>query len=146
MMALLGHIDDFSVMGGDFDTPDGTAIRDYIHVADLADAHVLALGALLEGDGGETYNLGSAQGSSVRDVLRSIEAATGRRLSPVSGARRPGDPARLVADSNLARRRLGFRTTRSSMQQITASAWKWHRQAHPQRDHAALVGRELAQA
>ncbi len=133
MMSLLGHLDDFAVLGDDFPTPDGTAIRDYVHIADLADAHVAALAALRQGGAGDVYNLGSAQGHSVREVLSAIEAVAGRRMAAVSGGRRPGDPAMLVADASRARSALGFRTSRSGLGQIVASAWKWHCAAHPQR-------------
>jgi UDP-glucose 4-epimerase/UDP-arabinose 4-epimerase len=130
MMALLGHLPDFAVLGADFATPDGTAIRDYVHVADLADAHVAALGALCAGGAGGIYNLGSGEGHSVRDVLHAIEQTTGRRLPAAIGARRPGDPAMLVADARLARRALGFVPRRSTLAEITGSAWAWHLRAH----------------
>jgi UDP-arabinose 4-epimerase len=133
MMALLGHLDDFAVFGDDFATPDGTAIRDYIHVADLADGHVGALAALRQGAMGDIYNLGSGQGHSVRAVLDAIEAVSGRRLGAVTGGRRAGDPDALVADASRASRALGFRTSRSGLRQIVGSAWNWHCRVHPQR-------------
>lgn len=130
MMALLGRLPDFAVFGADYATPDGTAIRDYVHVADLADAHVAALDVLCAGDRGGIYNLGSAEGHSVREVLRAIEATTGRRLPAATGARRPGDPPMLVADASLARRALGFVPKRSNLAQTTSTAWAWHLHTH----------------
>jgi UDP-arabinose 4-epimerase len=134
MMALRGHLDDFQVFGSDFPTPDGTAIRDYIHVADLAEAHVLALKRMLDGaSGGARFNLGTGTGFSVREVLSAIETVSGRKLPEVLGARRSGDPSRLVADASLARRDLGFEPRLSDLQTIVATAWKWHEKAHPDR-------------
>ncbi len=137
MMALQGHIDDFAVFGSDFPTPDGTAIRDYIHVADLADAHVLAVERLLAGDAGAIFNLGTGRGYSVKTVLETIEQETGGTLPGAAGPRRDGDPAELVADPARARRELGFAPVRSDLQTIVRTAWAWHRHAHPKRNHAA---------
>lgn len=131
LMALQGHIQDFQVFGSDFATPDGTAIRDYIHVSDLAEAHVLALAHLLAGNSGGVFNLGTGQGYSVGEVMLTVERITGRAMAAPSGARRDGDPARLVADGSRARRDLGFVPTRSSLDNIVETAWTWHRKAHP---------------
>jgi UDP-glucose 4-epimerase/UDP-arabinose 4-epimerase len=139
MMALQGHLPDFAVYGADFPTPDGTAVRDYIHVDDLADAHVVALGKLLEGHAGGTYNLGTGRGHSVLDVLRAIERVAGARLPTVTGERRPGDPPLLVADPSLARRELGLRTDRSTLETIVRGAWTWHERAHPRRNAVAAM-------
>jgi len=134
LMALQGHITDFEVHGSDFETPDGTAIRDFIHVEDLAEAHVRALERLLNGgSGGAAFNLGTGSGHSVREVLRMIEFVTGRVLPTAVGPRRPGDPDRLVADASLAQRELNFRPTRSNLQTVIESAWRWHQVAHPAR-------------
>jgi UDP-arabinose 4-epimerase len=133
LMALLGHVDDFQVFGSDFATPDGTAIRDYIHVSDLADAHVLALQYLLTGAEGGVFNLGTGQGYSVGEVLRTVERITGRAMAAPTGARREGDPTRLVADGSRARTDLGFQPTQSSLDNIVSTAWNWHQKAHPQR-------------
>jgi UDP-glucose 4-epimerase/UDP-arabinose 4-epimerase len=133
MLALQGYLDDFAVFGVDFDTPDGTAVRDYVHVADLADAHVLALRRLIETDVGDTYNLGSGRGHSVAEVLHAIEHETARRLPGVTGPRRVGDPAMLVADPSLARTALGFEAPRSDLSTIVRTAWNWHLHAHPRR-------------
>jgi len=133
MMALQGHIDDFAVFGNDFETPDGTAIRDYVHVADLADAHVMSLRRLLAGDDGDVFNLGTGCGHSVAEVLRAIERVSGRPLPTIRGHRRAGDPATLIADPSRARDVLGFTPRRSDLDHIVRTAWRWHRQAHPAR-------------
>ena len=127
MMALKGGVDDFAVYGTDYPTPDGTAIRDYVHVSDLAQGHLSALAQLLDGRRGfAAYNLGAGQGHSVRQVLAAIMRHSGLRLPDVSGERRAGDPAHLVADIALARRDLGFAPRQSDLSAIVASAWAWH--------------------
>jgi UDP-glucose-4-epimerase GalE len=131
MMALQGHITDFAVFGDDYDTPDGTAIRDYIHVTDLAAAHLLALDLLMQGDSGGTYNLGTGTGFSVREVLAAIAAETGREVPHVVKPRRSGDPAYLVADPTAARKNLKFHPAYSDITTIIRTAWAWHRKAHP---------------
>ena len=141
MMALQGHITDFAVFGSNFETEDGTAVRDYIHVSDLADAHVAALRRLLEGHGGGIYNLGTGSGHSVRQILQKIEAVTGEHLPHVRGARRRGDPPILIADPSLARRELGFNPLRSDLETIIESSWAWHMRAHP-RQRPKLFGQE----
>jgi UDP-glucose 4-epimerase len=140
MMALQGYIDDFAVFGADFPTPDGTAIRDYIHVADLAQAHVLALKRMLDGaKGGAAFNLGAGRGYSVSEVLAMIGEVSGREMAAPKGARRPGDPASLVADARLARRELGFDPSHSDLRTIVETAWRWHLAAHPRRNAAAVA-------
>jgi UDP-glucose 4-epimerase/UDP-arabinose 4-epimerase len=134
MMALQGHLADFAVFGADFNTPDGTAVRDYIHVVDLAQAHVLALQRLLDGHDTGFYNLGSGRGYSVRQVLEKIEEITGLAVPTVSGSRQPGEPEVLVADVTLAQRELGFFSPRSDLDSIIGSAWARHLAAHPRRD------------
>jgi UDP-glucose 4-epimerase len=131
MMALQGHISDFAVFGDDYDTPDGTAVRDYIHVTDLASAHVLALKLLLQGHGGATCNLGTGIGFSVREILAAIATETGRTVPHVIKPRRPGDPAWLVADARAARETLQFRPVHSELATIVRTAWAWHQKAHP---------------
>lgn len=140
MMALQGHIDDFQVFGADFATPDGTAVRDYVHVSDLADAHVLALEALLAGGSSGVFNLGGGRGHSVGEVLDAIRRVTGREMPAATGARRPGDPEILVADTRAAQSVLGFRPRRSDLETIVETAWRWHQVAHP------LRSRELSLA
>ena len=134
MMALQGHIADFAVFGSDFETPDGTAIRDYVHVADLADAHVAALRHLLSGGPGGVFNLGTGRGHSVREVLDAIEREAGERLPDVTGPRRAGDPAVLVAEPARARSELGFDPRLSDLATIVRTAWAWHCRMHPRRN------------
>lgn len=143
MMAVQGHIDDFAVFGADFDTRDGTAVRDYIHVSDLAEAHVRAVDLLEEGHGGGAFNLGTGEGHTVLEVLRAIEEATGVALANVAGARRRGDPAVLVADPSRAAMEMGFVPTRSSLAEIVATAWAWHRRAHPKRPVGMAATRDF---
>ena len=139
MMALQGHVSDFAVFGDDYDTPDGTAIRDYIHVTDLAAAHVQALRQLLQGHGGGAFNLGTGTGFSVREVLSAIAAETGRAVPHLVKPRRPGDPAYLVADPSAARATLKFRTAHSDLATIIRTAWAWHRRAHPLKADVPLL-------
>lgn len=131
MMALQGHIGDFAVFGVDYDTPDGTAIRDYIHVTDLAGAHISALRLLLEGHAGGTFNLGSGSGFSVREILSAIKQETGRDVPQTVKPRRAGDPTYLVADPSAARRVLNFVPRHSDLPTIIRTAWAWHQCAHP---------------
>lgn len=131
MMALQGHVPDFAVFGDDYDTPDGTAIRDYIHVTDLATAHVLALKLLLDGHSGGAFNLGTGNGFSVREILAAIAAETGREVPHVIKPRRAGDPTYLVADPSAARATLKFSPAHSDLATIIRTAWAWHRKAHP---------------
>ncbi|MCP3460102.1 UDP-glucose 4-epimerase GalE [Bradyrhizobium sp. CCGUVB23] len=131
MMALQGHVGDFAVFGDDYDTPDGTAIRDYIHVSDLAAAHVAALKLLLEGHSGGSFNLGTGAGFSVREILSAIRQETGREVPHVVKPPRPGDPTYLVADPSAARKVLGFEPRHSDLPTIIRTAWAWHQTAHP---------------
>jgi len=131
MMALQGHVPDFAVFGDDYATPDGTAIRDYIHVTDLAAAHVLALKLLLQGHSGGAFNLGTGNGFSVREILGAIQAETGREVPHVVKPRRAGDPTHLVADPSAARATLNFQPAHSDLATIIRTAWAWHKKAHP---------------
>jgi UDP-glucose-4-epimerase GalE len=131
MMALQGHLADFAVFGCDYDTPDGTAIRDYIHVTDLASAHVTALQLLMEGHDGGVFNLGTGSGCSVKEILAAIAAETGRAVPYQIKPRRPGDPAYLVADPSAARQVLSFVPKHSDLPTVVRSAWAWHQKAHP---------------
>ena len=126
--AALGRTDAITVFGDDYDTPDGTCIRDYVHVADLAAAHLAALGEL--GTRSVTYNLGSGAGHSVREVIGSVERVTGRTVPVKLGARRPGDPAVLVASSDRIRRETGWSPRFGALDEIVATAFRW-REAHP---------------
>ena len=114
------------VFGSDYPTPDGTCIRDYIHVSDLADAHVLALEALLEGAASMALNLGNGNGYSVREVIATARDITGKPILEELHPRRPGDPAVLVGDPALAIERLGWKPRMSSIQKIIGDAWRWH--------------------
>src|ERR1700761_2191564 len=131
MMAMQGYLSDFAVFGTDYDTPDGTAIRDYIHVTDLAAAHVAALRLLLQGHAGGAFNLGTGTGYSVREILNVIAAETGRTVPHVIKPRRAGDPAYLVADASAAREVLQFSPEHSDLATIIRTAWSWHLRAHP---------------
>ena len=127
LMAAAGELAFLEVMGTDYPTPDGTAVRDYIHVVDLADAHVLALRRLLEGAPSGALNLGAGRGCSVREVVRAVEQVTGATVPIKVVGRRPGDPPVLVADTAKAARELDFRAERSDILGIVESAWRWHR-------------------
>jgi UDP-glucose 4-epimerase len=117
------HID---IFGTDYATPDGTCVRDYIHVSDLAEAHLLALDAL-ERSGKLVYNLGNGQGSSVREVIDGARRVTGREIAVVESPRRPGDPAILIASSERFRRELNWRPKFPQLEDILKSAWEWHK-------------------
>ena len=114
-----------TIFGQDYETADGTCIRDYTHVADLAAAHVLALEKLTPGAGFHAYNLGTGLGLSVREVIDVAQQVTGRSVRALVGPRRPGDPPILVADGSLAQRELGWRPAHSSPSEMVQSAWTW---------------------
>jgi UDP-glucose 4-epimerase len=123
-----GKRDKVTIFGDDYPTPDGTCVRDYIHVIDLAQAHIRALRAL---DGGSrTYNLGNGQGFSVKEVIETARRITGHPIPAVVSRRRPGDPAVLIASSDRIRRELGWQPRFTHLHDIVASAWRWHA-AHP---------------
>ena len=117
------------VFGDDYPTPDGTAIRDYVHVLDLADAHLRALDALRSGEA-KAFNLGNGAGASVAEVIATVREVTGREVPTSLAPRRAGDPPVLVADASLAQRELGWRPLRPGLADIVADAWRW-RQSHP---------------
>jgi UDP-arabinose 4-epimerase len=117
--------DGFTIFGDDYPTPDGTCIRDYVHVSDLADAHVAALRALLEGADSAALNLGTGRGWSVREVVEGVRRITNRELAVRVGPRRPGDPPTLVADASRAQRQLGWRPKHSDLETLVAHAWAW---------------------
>jgi UDP-glucose 4-epimerase len=128
LQVAAGQRDHITIFGDDYDTPDGTCIRDYIHVLDLAEAHVLALQALEQGN--RVYNLGNGEGFSVRQVIETARAVTGEVIPEQMGQRRAGDPARLVASSDRIRQELGWAPQFADLEQIIDSAWRWH-QHHP---------------
>jgi UDP-glucose 4-epimerase len=120
----------FEVYGGDYDTPDGTCVRDYVHVCDLASAHLLALEGLSRGGPGGVFNLGNGQGYSNREVVASCADVTGRDVEIEVGPRRVGDPAILVASHERAAEDLGWAPARGDLRTIVEDAWRWHR-SHP---------------
>ena len=125
-----GRRDHITVFGDDYPTPDGTCLRDYIHVVDLADAHVLALEYLRKGGASDIFNLGNGQGFSVKEMIAAAEKATGRSIKVEIGARRAGDPAQLIASSEKARSVLGWKPQFTDVEQVIGTAWKWH-ESHP---------------
>ena len=123
--AAVGRRPSISIYGTDYDTPDGTCIRDYIHVTDLADAHLLALDMVNERGGFSAYNLGNGAGYSVQEVIDTSRAVTGRDISVTIGARRPGDPPSLVGDASWAKRGLGWKPRYADLPTIIETAWRW---------------------
>jgi UDP-glucose 4-epimerase len=129
LQVALGQRSEVTIFGDDYPTRDGTCVRDYIHVLDLAQAHILALRAL---DGGSrTYNLGNGQGFTVREVIEACRRVTGRSIPVKAGARRPGDPAELIASSRRIGQELGWEPHYPDLETIVEHAWKWHR-THPE--------------
>ncbi len=128
LRVAMGQQDSVEVFGTDYPTPDGTCVRDYIHVLDLAEAHLLALHALEERS--HLYNLGNGRGFSVREVIQAATQVTGQPIPFVAGPRRPGDPAVLIADSTRARRDLGWQPKYPNLRDMIETAWNWHR-THP---------------
>ena len=125
----LGERDSANISGTDYPTPDGTCIRDYIHIADLVSAHLLALDGLQESDS-LIYNLGSGNGYSVREVIETARRVTGHPIPAVELPRREGDSARLVASSEKIKRELGWKPEHDNLEEIISSAWNWHK-SHP---------------
>src|ERR1700730_17414609 len=139
--AALGLRGELQVYGTDYPTPDGTALRDYIHVTDLAEAHVLALRFLLEGGQSVALNLGSGKGHSVLDVLERTEQVSNRRVPRQELPRRPVDRAELIANASRAQQILGWRATHSGLKTIVETAWQWHlRQVRKPEPSALGVG------
>ena len=129
LQVALGQRESIEIYGTDYDTPDGTCIRDYVHVLDLARAHILAFEALADGES-RVYNLGSGSGYSVREVIEAARAVTGQAIPIVEAPRRPGDLPVLVADSEKIGRELGWETDYNNLETIIQTAWNWHRH-HP---------------
>jgi UDP-glucose 4-epimerase len=122
-----GKKDSITIFGNDYDTPDGTCIRDYIHTEDLAEAHILAVKKLLEKDGiCQAVNLGTGHGYSVLEIVKAAEQVTGKHIPYTVQERRPGDPAILIADNTKAKDYLGWQPQRSSIEHILSTAWKWY--------------------
>lgn len=128
LQAALGQREELVIFGDDYPTPDGTCVRDYIHVLDLAQAHILALGALEKGSC--SYNLGNGVGHSVREVIETVRQITGRDFRVTQGPRRKGDPPVLVASSEKIRHDLGWRPDHADLESIVRTAWAWH-ESHP---------------
>lgn len=127
--AAAGVRPNLTIFGDEYPTRDGTCIRDYIHVSDLAQAHLLALRALESGHNGGAYNLGNGRGFTVRDVIAAVQAATGRTIAVQNGPARAGDPAALVGDAGAIQRDLGWRPEHPDLDTIVQSAWRWHQRA-----------------
>ena len=122
LKVALGQRDHVDIYGTDYETPDGTCIRDYIHIVDLAQAHILALGVAQSA----FYNLGTGGGTTVREVIAACEKVTGKKIPVVEKPRRPGDPPRLIAGSDKIKRELGWAPKFESIEKIVESAWAWH--------------------
>jgi len=130
LKAAMGKIPKVSIFGTDYDTPDGTAVRDYIHISDLSSAHLLALDHLRAGKQSEFINLGNGNGYSVKQVIDTAKNITGKEIPVENAPRRAGDPPQLVGDSKKAREVLGWNPQFAELEKIVESAWKWH-QSHP---------------
>ncbi|WP_427162160.1 UDP-glucose 4-epimerase GalE [Aliinostoc sp. HNIBRCY26] len=130
LLTALGKRESISIFGTDYTTPDGTCIRDYIHVNDLADAHILGLEYLLKGGESEVFNLGNGQGFSVRQVIAAAEQVTGLTLPIVECDRRPGDPPSLIGSGEKARKILGWQPQYPDIKDIVTHAWQWHLRRH----------------
>ncbi len=128
--AIQGKRDALTIFGTDYDTPDGTCIRDYVHVMDLVDAHVLGLNWLEQGKGSRVFNLGTGTGFSVREVIENAEGITGKEVPRIEGPRRPGDCTKLVSGSSRAEAELGWTPARSTLDQMIGDAWRWHQTGH----------------
>lgn len=124
--AIDGKRDALTIFGTDYDTPDGTCIRDYVHVCDLVDAHVLGLGWLKEGKGSRVFNLGTGDGFSVREVIDHSQSVTNQAVPYTEGPRRAGDCTKLVSGSSRAVEELGWAPTRSTLEIMVRDAWRWH--------------------
>ncbi|WP_156290645.1 UDP-glucose 4-epimerase GalE [Oceanobacillus salinisoli] len=131
LQTALGQRSHITIFGDDYDTNDGTCIRDYVHVDDLAHAHLLALDYLRKGGDSNIFNLGSNEGFSVKEMIETAREVTGKEIPVQIGKRRPGDPSILIASSEKAKNVLGWNPTRTSVMQIIQDAWNWH-SSHPQ--------------
>lgn len=127
VQVALGKRDSMQIYGDDYDTPDGTCIRDYIHVEDLASAHVDALNYLRNGGASDIFNLGYGTGFSVKEVIQVVEEVAGKALNVITGKRRAGDPPKLIADSSKAQQKLGWRPVNADLKKIVKSAFDWEK-------------------
>ncbi len=126
LKAALGEAEQIKIFGTDYDTPDGTCVRDYVHVTDLANAHILSVEKIMKDNVSVTYNLGSGTGFSVREVIETAKKVTGRTIKVEECERRPGDPSTLIASSEKIKRELNWNPKYTEMEYIISSAWKWH--------------------
>ncbi|WP_100010039.1 UDP-glucose 4-epimerase GalE [Lentibacillus sediminis] len=126
LQAALGQRPHITIFGEDYDTPDGTCIRDYVHIEDLIEAHLLALDYLQDGGNSDIFNLGSSQGFSVKEMIETARNVTGKEIPAKIGERRAGDPSVLIASSDKAKKILGWNPERTSIATIMEDAWKWH--------------------
>ena len=125
--AALGRRKNITIFGQDYPTPDGTCVRDYIHVTDLASAHFLALQRMMETGKSDFFNLGTGRGYSVKEMITAAEKVTSQKISVIMGARRAGDPPELVAQADKANQMLGWKPQHSSLENILETSWKWHK-------------------
>ncbi|EIA19492.1 UDP-glucose 4-epimerase GalE [Listeria fleischmannii] len=130
LQVALGQRDELSIYGDDYDTEDGTCVRDYVHVVDLIDAHILALEYLKNGGESNIFNLGSSNGFSVKEMLEAARRVTGKEIPAAIGPRRAGDPSTLIASSDKAQKVLGWSPKHTDVEEIIETAWRWH-SAHP---------------
>ncbi|MEG3436895.1 UDP-glucose 4-epimerase GalE [Pannus brasiliensis CCIBt3594] len=130
LLTALGKRESLSIFGTDYETPDGTAVRDYIHVNDLAMAHVLGLEYLLNGGASDVFNLGNGNGFSVREVIEMARQVTGKEIPAIESARRPGDAPILIGSSDKAKRVLGWNPEYADLRTIVSHAWNWHQKRH----------------
>jgi UDP-glucose 4-epimerase len=121
-----GKRDDIKVFGTDYNTPDGTCVRDYIHVSDLAEAHILVLEYLLGGGSSDSFNLGNGEGYSVKEVIETAREVTGKDISAVNTDRRPGDPPKLIGNADKIKKALGWKPKYAELKKIIKTAWNWH--------------------
>ncbi len=124
--AAMGRRKNITIFGQDYPTPDGTCVRDYIHVTDLASAHFLALQKMMETGKSDFFNLGTGKGYSVKEMIMAAEKVTGQKIPVILGERRAGDPPELVAQADKANRVLGWKPEHSSLENILETSWKWH--------------------
>ncbi|WP_044290962.1 UDP-glucose 4-epimerase GalE [Rivularia sp. PCC 7116] len=130
LQTALGKRESISIFGTDYPTEDGTCVRDYIHVSDLADAHVLGLEYLLKGGDSAFFNLGNGNGFSVKEIIEAARNVTGKEIKAVECDRRPGDPPALIGSAEKARKILGWQPQYSSIKDIITHAWEWHKKRH----------------
>lgn len=126
LQTALGKRDHITIFGDDYDTEDGTCVRDYVHVVDLVEAHILAMKYLTHGGESNTFNLGSSQGFSVKEIVETARKVTDKDIKAIIGERRAGDPSKLIASSDKARKLLGWNPIRTNIENIIKDAWLWH--------------------